>query len=255
MNIGDYRIIKKIGEGGFGEISQVEHIILNEKACMKQNKIKSEEYVDLLRYEAKLIWRLDEHHSVPSVKGFFMTGENECAMIIRYIEGQTLYDIVENNSRLHPEDVCWITQRLLWALYYVHSYGVIHTDVKPQNVFVEPGKRDIKLIDFGIASYKPKSGTAPIGFTPMYAAPELEQEKPPIPETDIYGAGITMLYALGGDISKKTLPKDTPKPIADFCNSLIRYNPIERPNWDKDNPLERLSDIRLEIFGRRHIRE
>lgn len=251
-NLGNYRIIKQIGEGGFGRIFQAEHILLEEKACLKQNKNDSPEDAELLKLEARLLWRLDEHHSIPSTKDFLKVAENNYALAMSYIEGKTVEDYVDSNSRLHPEDACWITERLLGALFYCHYNGVVHSDVKPENVFVEPKKHDIKLIDFGLAAYRPGHSTRPAGYTPRYAAPELKARNPPIPETDLYGAGIVLLYALGGDVDKQSFPKGTPKDIVNFCDRLLRFDPTERPNWEKENPIEMLSDIRKKVFGRRH---
>jgi len=252
--IGNYRIIKQIGEGGFGRIYQAEHVLLGEKACLKQNKNGSPEDAEMLRLEAKLLWRLDEYHSIPSTKDLIELDDNNLVLVLSYIQGQTLEEIISKKTGLHPEDACWITERLLGALYYCHCNGVIHSDVKPENVFVEPKKHDIKLIDFGLASYRPNSGTKPIGYTPRYAAPELTQGKPPIPETDLYGAGIVLCYALGGDVARKSFPNDVPKEIVEFAERLLRYDPTERPNWDKENLIETLSDIREKVFGRRHVR-
>ena len=251
--VGNYIVKKQIAEGGFGRIFQAEHVYLGEKACLKQNTGSSREDVELLKHEAKLLWELDEYHSIPSIKDFFEIDKGSAVIVMKYIDGSTLEDIVKAKGPIHPEDVCWITERLLGALYYSHCRGVIHSDVKPQNVFVEPDKRDIKLIDFGISSYKPISRTKPLGYSPMYAAPELKTNKPPIPETDIYGAGIVMLRALGGDIFKKSFRSDTPEKIVEYCKKLLRYDPFERPNWEKNNPINELSDIRQELFGRRHI--
>ena len=66
-----YRIVREIGEGGFGRVFQAEHKLLGEYACLKQNRERNPEHVELLRREAKVIWRLYEHHSIPSAKDFF----------------------------------------------------------------------------------------------------------------------------------------------------------------------------------------
>ncbi|MDO8516898.1 MAG: serine/threonine-protein kinase [Nanoarchaeota archaeon] len=250
--IGNYRVLTQIGEGGFGRVFQAEHLVLGEKACLKQNINSSVEDVELLKHEVKLLWNLDEYHSIPSVKDFIQLDRTNAVLVMKYIDGKTLEDIVEKKGPLYPEDACWITERLLGALFYAHCYGTIHSDVKPQNVFVEPRKHDIKLIDFGLASYKPGSHTKPAGYTPKYAAPELVNGNPPIPQTDLYGVGMVMLRALGGDIAKKSFRSDTPEEITEFCNELLRYNPLERPSWEKNNPLERLANVREKVFGRRH---
>ncbi len=253
MKIANYKITKKIGEGGFGEVYQAEHILVKEMACVKINKEESEDAVELLKREAKLLWGLSGYHSIPSVMDFAMVDKTHAALITTFIDGKTLDDLLERgNKHMHPEDACWITERLLSALHFCHHYGIIHSDVKPENVFVEPAKDDIKLIDFGLAAYKPRHSTSPLGYTPRYAAPELANGNPPIPETDLYGAGIVMLYALGGDVEKKSFRDDTPKELVDFCNELLRYDPADRPNWGKVNLMEKLSDARFKVFGRRH---
>ena len=246
-----YRIVREIGEGGFGRVFQAEHKLLGEYACLKQNRERNPEHVELLRREAKVIWRLYEHHSIPSAKDFFIVEEDSAVLVTSYIDGETLEGIVKRNGRLHPEDASWMAERLLGALHYCHYNGVIHSDVKPQNLFVEEKKHDIKLIDFGLSVYRPTHATTPTGNTPLYAAPELTLGKPPLPQTDLYGAGIVLLYALGGDVLSKSFPPDTPRELADFGKRLLRYDPQERPCWD-ENLIETISDIRLRSFGRRH---
>ncbi|HIG98724.1 TPA: serine/threonine protein kinase [Candidatus Woesearchaeota archaeon] len=251
----EYEIIEQISEGGFGRIFKARHKALEELACLKQNITPSTEHVELLRQEAKILWKLDEYHSIPSAKGFCQLDGTNAVLVMRYIDGKTLESIVAKNGRLHPEDAAWITERLLGALYYAHANGIIHSDVKPGNVIVEPRKRDIKLIDWGLSVYKPTSTTRPVGSTPAYAAPEIIDRKPPIPETDIYGAGLVLLYALGGEdaVMNKRFPGDAPKPLAEFGQSLLLYDPTQRPNWNKINIIGRLSDIREDAFGRRHV--
>ncbi len=251
--VGAYTLVKKIGEGGFGTVYQAEHNYLGTKACIKINTKASESDADFLRYEAQLLWQLDEYHSIPSVKDFISLTPQRAALVMKLIEGETLEDLVARNGPIHPEDACWITERLLGALHYAHCNSVIHTDVKPQNVFVEPAKRDIKLIDFGLATYKPTDTTKPLGYSPRYAAPEIIAGNPPLPETDFYGVGMVMLRALGGDIAKKSFRADTPEEIVQFCQKLLRYDPRDRPRWEKGNPLSKLSDIRETVFGRRHL--
>jgi serine/threonine protein kinase len=250
--IGNYRIKEMIGEGGFARIYQAEHILLEELACIKQCKINSDEYAELLRQEAKILWKLSDHHSIPHAKDFIRADDGSRVLVMSYIDGKTLDTLIPEKKRMYPEDACWMTQRLLEALFYCHYNGVVHSDVKPGNVIVEYRKHDIKLIDFGLSIYRPVSGTKPLGYTQTFAAPEILEGKPPIPETDIYGAGMVLLYALGGNPMTKTLPADIPPQIGEFCNSLLRYNPVERPNWDKENLVQKLSDVRLEVFGRRN---
>ncbi|MDP2667694.1 MAG: protein kinase, partial [Nitrosopumilaceae archaeon] len=153
-----------------------------------------------------------------------------------------------------PEEVCWITQRLLNALHYLHNKGVVHGDVKPPNVIIQPSEHNAILVDYGLSSLLPTRKTKAIGYTPIFVAPEIEEGNPPLPESDFYSLGLTIIYALGGDPVAKTYPSHVPKKIQEFCNDLIRYNPVDRPNWDKEDLVAKLSDVRQEVFGRKNTK-
>lgn len=253
--LGNYRIVRQIGEGGFARTYEAEHVLLGTKACIKQNINVSDLDTEVFRQEAALLWDIN-HHSLPAMKDFFEVGDGSHALVMTYVEGKTLDKIVEERKEqgkaIHPEDVCWIMQRLFQALHYLHSYGIVHSDVKPQNVIVQPEMHNAVLVDYGLSVFRPKRDSMPMGYTAAYAAPELLEGKPPIPESDLYGAGLVMLYALGGDIMAKTYPKHVPEPIKEFCDELLRYDPMERPNWEKEDLVKKLSDVRQEVFGRRH---
>ena len=250
--LGNYTIIRQIGEGGFGRTYEAEHLLLQEKACLKQNTNLTTADAELLRQEAKLLWTL-HHHSLPAMKDFFQAKDGSYILAMSFIEGKNLEQIIKKHHRIHPEDVCWISQRLLQALHYIHYHGIVHADVKPQNVIVQPEKHNAVLVDYGLASLMPTRKTSPTGYTEAFAAPELLALKPPVPESDLYGLGLTMIYALGGDPFAKTLPTDTQAPLADYINALIRFDPATRPTWEKADLVKELSDLRLALFGRRHM--
>src|SRR3989338_4617027 len=115
----NYEITEKISEGGFGRIFKARHKLLDELACIKQNINTTEQDVELLRTEAKLLWRLSEYHSIPHAKDFYRIDDKNAILVMSYIEGTTLEGIISAKGRgLHPEDASWITERLLGALYY-----------------------------------------------------------------------------------------------------------------------------------------
>ena len=249
--IGNYEIIKQIGEGGFGRTYEAKHILLEEKACLKQNLNISIEDEKLLRREAKLLWRI-HHHSLPTMRDYFKSDDGSYVLAMSFIEGKGLEKSIEKHKAIHPEDVSWMAQRLLQALYYLHHTGIIHGDVKPPNVIVQPEIHNAVLVDFGLSSIRPTRKTSAAGYTAIFAAPEVIEGKPPLPESDFYGLGLTMIYALGGDPISKTIPDHVPKQLQDFFLELVRYNPMDRPNWEKNDLVSRLSDIRQEVFGRRN---
>ena len=253
MKIGYYEIIRQIGEGGFGRTYEARHIILEEKACLKQNSRLTREDGELLHREARLMWNIN-HYSLPVMRDFFQAPDSSYILVMQFIEGKELQKTIEKHESLEAETVCWVTQRLLNALYYLHHFGVIHGDVKPGNIIIQPDAHNVVLVDYGLSNFKPKSDSKAIGYTAIFAAPEVLDGMPPIPESDIYSLGLSMLYALGGDPIAKTVPSHIPKKLQDYFSEMILYDPKARPNWDKEDLITKLSDLRLDIFGRRHIK-
>jgi serine/threonine protein kinase len=150
-----------------------------------------------------------------------------------------------------------MTQRLLETLRYLHSRLVIHGDIKPQNIILEEdghyrgyASHATWLVDFGLSTVKPRRYTRCPGCTPAFAAPEQIAGKPPIPETDIYGLGATMVYVLGGDIGAMTIPRAVPEPLRRFFLKMVVRDPLGRPNDVRELQKE-ISDLRKSLFGSR----
>lgn len=250
--IGDYEIIRMIGEGGFGRTYEGHHVLnKNIKACLKQNINISKEDAELLQDEAELLARI-HHHSLPAFRNLYKVPDGSIVLAMSFIEGRGLEKIIEKHKALHPEEVCWIAQRSLNALHYLHNEGVIHGDVKPPNLIVQPKKHNAILVDYGLASIKPTSTSKATGYTAVFAAPEVVEGKPPIPESDLYSLGLTIIYAWGGDPVAKAHPEYVAEPLQEFVNDLVRYNPLDRTSWEKEDLVKKLSNIREEVFGRRH---
>lgn len=248
--IGNYEVLKQIGDGGFARTYLASHILLGEMACLKQNINLSKEDVSLLRDEAKLLWRI-HHHSLPTLRDYIELDDGSCVLVMTYIEGKDLFKIIDKDfpDGIDPEHVCWITQRLLNALHYLHFYGIIHGDVKPHNILIVPKDHNAVLVDYGLSSIKPKSGTKAIGCTEAFAAPEQLAGKPPIPETDIYGLGVSMIYALGGNFKAMTYPSSVPKDLQKYFSQMVVRDPMKRPST-AESLIKPLADIRVKLFGR-----
>lgn len=248
--LGSYRIIRQIGEGGFGRTYEARHILLDEKACLKQNLHLTDADAALLRQEAKLLWQV-HHHSLPALRDFFAAPDDSYVLAMTFIEGKGLDKVVAKHTAIHPEDVAWVGQRLFNALYYLHSHGIIHGDVKPSNVIVQPAEHNAVLIDYGLSTLRPTHASRSAGYTAVFSAPEVVNGKPPLPESDLYSLGLTMMYALGGDPLTKTLPNHVPDPLRKFCEDLTATDPRTRPRWEHDDLVSRLSEVRLTAFGRK----
>jgi serine/threonine protein kinase len=253
--IGPYKVVKKIAEGGFGRVYEARHQVLDEKVCIKHNINISDYDTKLFISEAKSIWEL-RHHSLPAVRDMVLLDDGSCALVMSFIEGPTLAQLADKYKKkgeeLDPENVCWLMERVLDALRYMHWHGVVHGDVKPQNIIVQPDNHTCVLVDFGLSKVKPNRKTGAEGYTPAFASPEALNFKTQLPESDLYSLGLTMIYAVGGDPLKKRVPTSLPKPIRDFISDLVVFDISQRPCWDKFDLLEKLREIRVDVFGREH---
>jgi serine/threonine protein kinase len=262
--VGMYSLLEKIGEGGFGETWKVRHNALGTLACLKYAINVTPEDESLLLEEAKSMWEL-RHYSIPAIRDLVKMDDGKIALVMSYVPGPTLAQLVENNypNGMDPEHVAWITERCLNVLYYLHHHGVIHGDVKPQNIIVEPEKHTVVMVDYGLSIVKPKRGTPTKGYTPYFAAPEQmaynaatkeyePSNTPPIPQTDLYGLGMTMIFALGGDVANVSIDgSKCPREMMNFIKSLIRRNPLKRPDvWENVNLCDTIRDVRMKDFGR-----
>ena len=258
--IGEYRVLEKIAEGGFGCTYKAEHTLTKELACIKHCHELDKFDEEILIEEAKIMWDL-RHYSIPAVRGMLRMPDNKLALVMSYIPGPTLAQIIEKlferGLKLDPEHVAWITERVLNALRYINYQGVVHGDLKPQNIVVEPDKHLASIVDFGLAKVKPKEKSGNKGYTELFSAPEVKDGKTIIPESDFYSLGITMIYALSGDIddtARKEVPADTPEPMKNFIRKLIVRNPLSRPKWPRDpndpDIWDEFLQVRKESFGR-----
>lgn len=258
--IGEYKILSEIAEGGFGTTYKAKHIIVKEFACIKKCSNIDPFDEEILIDEARAMWNL-RHYSVPSVKGLVRFSDRKLGLVMSYIPGPTLTQILEKlvgmRKTLDPEHVAWVTERALNALRYIHYNGVVHGDLKPQNVIVEPDKHLASIVDFGLSKIKPKTGTGSKGYTELFSAPEIIGGGDATPQSDFYSLGMTMIFALSGDqehLERKEIPKGTPEPIKRFIRKLIVRDPLSRPRWQRNINDPDLWDeflkVREESFGR-----
>lgn len=250
--LGSYRVIEKIAEGGFGATYKAEHVVLGELACLKQGFMSDAYSEAILLDEARALWDM-RHYALPAMRDCIKQEDGSLVLVMSYIEGPTLEELVEKVGRLDPEHVVWISQRILNGLLYLHQHGVIHGDLKPKNIIIQPKKHLAIMVDFGLAAIRPTGETKAKGYTDIFSAPEMEAGRPPIPETDLFSLGKTMLYALGGSyesVDRLNVPEKTPDALCKFVKRLIVREPLSRPNWQKENLVDSFAKMRLDSFGR-----
>ncbi|TSC82776.1 MAG: serine/threonine protein kinase [Parcubacteria group bacterium Gr01-1014_20] len=250
--IGNYRVIEKIAEGGFGTTYLGEHAILQEPVCIKHCGQVDPQHDSILIEEAKSIWNL-RHYGLPVMQNLERLPDGSLALVMTYVPGKTLRKVVDKVGRLEAEHVAWITERILNVLKYLHFNGVVHGDLKPDNIIVQHESHMVVLVDFGLAMVKPTSKSTAKGFTEFFAPPEQLAGLALIPESDFYSLGMTMLYALSGNLKsleRKEVPSDVPDPLCDFIRKLITRDPMSRPRWENVDLFAEIQKVREQSFGR-----
>ncbi len=251
--IGPYRIIREIAQGGFARTYEGEHTLVGERVCLKHCLYTSPQDESILLQEAKTVWNL-RHHALPAMRDMVRTDDGSMILVMSYIPGPTLEQVVKKVGRIHPEHVAWITDRVLNALHYMHSHGVVHGDVKPQNIIIDEAAHFAYLVDFGLSLVKPSSSSSSKGYTPLFAPPEEIAGKTLIPESDLYSLGMTMLYALnGGDVALvqgRKISSLVPSQMGEFIRRLLAKDVLSRPNWQKEDLSDSFRTMRKEAFGR-----
>jgi serine/threonine protein kinase len=246
--IGSYRVLESIAEGGFGSTYKGEHVITKDPVCIKHCSMVSPAHDAVLIQEMKSIWDL-RHYAMPVMRDLQRLDDGSLALIMSYIPGYTLEQIVEKAGKIEPETVAWITERILNALLYLHHHGVIHGDIKPQNIIIQPTNHSVVLVDFGLAMVRPGSSDKSIGYTPVFASPEQIAGKAMLPASDYYSTGMLMVYALNGGkrMDKKQVPATVPDPMVDFITKLTKEDVLQRPQMDL---FEEFVKVRQQSFGR-----
>lgn len=254
--IGSFCKLEQIAEGAFGKTFKGEHIRLGELVCMKDCSNVRPEYYPMLEDEARAMWNLS-HYEIPAIRDLVLSQDGSPVLIMSYVPGDTLEERVRKVVRIRkPEAVTIIAERVLNALMYIHYRDVVHGDLKPQNIIIQPDQHTISLVDFGLSVTKAHAGPSPKGYTPLFAPPEEVSGLQLLPQSDFYSLGMTMIYALnGGDeqlTKAKHVPASTPEPLCEFINKLIVRDLIARPHWSKVNLCEEIEKVRVRSFGRAH---
>jgi serine/threonine protein kinase len=224
--VGNYRITAKLGEGGMGAVYLAEHPLIGRKAALKVIHPRHAQDADVVaRFvnEAAAISRIGHEHIV-EVTDLGRTPAGEVYIIMEYLEGQTLSDLLAQRGPLPSGSALAIAAQVADALSASHEHGFIHRDVKPDNVFLVARAGDptfVKVLDFGLAKLLHADAAAPpdarsgvvIG-TPYYMSPEQCRAGGQIDErADVYALGVVLFEMLtgklpfGGDASNEVLLK------------------------------------------------
>ena len=205
---GHYRVLKLLSdEGGFGRTYLAEDVDkLNEQCVVKQLAPKIQEAsalrkaVELFKEEAKRLQQLGEHNQIPTLLAYFEQ-DNYLYLVQQFIDGENLLKELQQQGTFSENKIRQLLLDLLPVLKFIHDRGVIHRDIKPQNIIRRQSDGQLVLIDFGASkqlsvTVMMKTGTTigSHGYTPI----EQMQDGKAYPASDLFGLGATCFHLLTG---------------------------------------------------------
>ena len=250
-----YRVIEKLGEGGFGLTLLVEdiqmpshrHCVIKQLKPHTQNPQIDQSVRERFGQEAAVLEKLGEGHSqIPKLYGHF---EEDGLFFLaqEWIDGETLSDRVKSVGKMSEKEVKKVLSSLLPVLEYIHSKQIIHRDIKPQNVLVRKCDDEPVLIDFGVVKEAISQAvntwdsdlTASMG-TPQFMSPEQAAGRPEY-SSDLYSLGLTAIYLLTGKWPRELETDSQTREIvwrnhdvkvsvrfAAILDKAIRFHPLSR---------------------------
>jgi serine/threonine protein kinase len=236
---GRYELDGVVGRGGMAEVYRARDIRLDRIVAIKTLR------ADLARdpiFQARFRREAQSAASLnhPSIVAVYDTGEDMATgvpvpyIVMEYVDGRTVRDLLQEGHRLLPERSLEIIDGVLRALDYSHQAGIVHRDIKPGNVMVTRNG-DIKVMDFGIAramsdAQATMTQTAQVIGTAQYLSPEQARGERVDARSDLYSAGCLLYELLTG---RPPFTGDSPVAIA---YQHVRENPVPPSRVDPDVP-------------------
>ncbi|MBN2575774.1 MAG: serine/threonine protein kinase [Deltaproteobacteria bacterium] len=205
-----YRIVRKLGEGGMGSVYLAEHVVIEKKFALKVLAPELARRADLVArflQEARSASRIG-HENVIDISDFGQSPDGLVYIAMEYLDGKDLGEIVRSQGAMSWRDARDIVLQICRALRAAHDKGIVHRDMKPENIFLiqrEGQPHFVKILDFGIAKVMGLDPNGPrltrtgmIFGTPEYMAPEQAEGKDTDHRADIYAVGCILYHLLTG---------------------------------------------------------
>ncbi len=209
--VGNYRIVSKIGTGGMGAVYLAEHPMIGKKVALKvihRELASNKDVVQRFFQEARAVNTIGNEHIV-EIHDFGVTPEGDHFYIMEYLEGRTLASVLSRETALETMRALHVGAQIASALSAAHLSGVIHRDLKPDNIMLMTRLGDpdfVKVLDFGLAKMFQANSASAVQTaagvllgTPQYMSPEACESKRDIDHrTDIYALGILLFQMMTG---------------------------------------------------------
>jgi serine/threonine protein kinase len=216
----DYRLLERLGEGGFGEVFRAEHEVLGRIVAIKVPRDQGG--LTALRHEGVVQARLDHPNVVKTLE--LSISNDPPYVVMEFVDGSSLAELIRRESKIPWRRAARILLEAARALSYAHAQGVIHGDVKPGNIMVEPGRDGkVMLTDFGLGrvfegpqgnlqisrSLELARSGAEVQGTIRYIAPEVLRGESADERADMYSFGVLVFETLTGRLPEgREVPTD-----------------------------------------------
>jgi hypothetical protein len=223
---GRYRLLDVLGDGGMARVFRAQDGRLHRIVAVKilhQQYLGQPEFVRRFEQEAQLAAGLAH----PSIVAIYDLGRDDDTYysVMEYVAGNSLKEVIAREGRLPLERAISLIRQLGQALDFAHGHGVIHRDVKPENILLTPADQ-VKVSDFGIARALSSPGQTATGIvlgSVSYFSPEQAQGQPATAESDIYSSGIVLYEMLTGRV-----PFAADNPLATAMQHITQQPPPPR---------------------------
>lgn len=213
-----YYLESKLGVGGMGTVYRARRLLIGDTAAVKvlhPEQMTDSNAIERFRREAQTAARL-KHPNVVTVYDFGISKDGLAYLVMELAEGESLGRLIEQQGTLPEATAAEIIRQVCAAMDEAHRQGVVHRDIKPDNILVQtiPDGVNVKVLDFGIAAVRDITAsrltrTGSIVGTPYYMSPEQCLGEELDGRSDIYGLGIVLFEMLTG-----VLPFNSPTPTA-----------------------------------------
>jgi serine/threonine-protein kinase len=245
---GRYEIEDLVGTGGMSSVYRARDTVLERRVALKvlhEHFSADPEYVRRFRHEARAIARLNH----PNIVTVIDRGEfgNRQFIVFEHIPGENLKEVVEREGQLPVAQALALTHQIARGLAFAHEHGVVHRDVKPQNVLLDESGT-AKVTDFGIArSLDPEEELTQTGTllgTSDYIAPEQASGQPVDARTDQYSLGVLLYELLTGEV---------PYPADSFMAVAMRHlrDPVPSVHERRPGVPDRVDEIVAKAMAKR----